>query len=58
MRNVIKDTQRSQGLIQDRLETIVERLVSREGEGRREEVWKCVCVCVCVCVCETVHERH
>ena len=43
MRNVIKDTQRSQGLIQDCLDTSMERLVSREGEGRREEV--CVCVC-------------
>ena len=47
MRNVIKDIQQSQGLIQDRLDTSTERLVRREKEGRREE--ECVCVCVCVC---------
>lgn len=43
MRNVIKDIQQSQGLIQDRLDTNMERLVCREKEGGREE--ECVCVC-------------
>ena len=43
---MIKDIQQSQGLIQDRLDTNMERLVRREKEGGREE--ECVCVCVCV----------
>ena len=43
---MIKDTEQIQGLIQDCLDTGMERLVRREKEGRREEV--CVCVCVCV----------
>ena len=41
---MIKDIQQSQGLIQDRLDTNMERLVRREKEGGREE--ECVCVCV------------
>lgn len=45
MRNVIKDIQQSQGLIQDRLDTNMERLVCREKEGGREE--ECVCVEEC-----------
>ena len=49
---MIKDIQQSQGLIQDRLDTNMERLVRREKEGGREEE------CVCVCARAMVHQRH